>query len=300
MYYAVNTGLLAATVALAEGERLVTLWRERFSWLAWHYVAYGLVAGVLDLAYQSAGLYALVVAAVPVLVLQRTQAVYLRRAADTAARLRAAAETIQHQNSSLVEANRELRKRSSEALEGLSAAVDARDAYTAGHSRRVRDLSLELGRELGLSAAELDVLDHAALFHDIGKLAMPDSILLKPTTLDADEWKVVRRHPEESARIVGRLGFLADSVPAIRHHHERYDGKGYPHGLAGDEIPLGARIIQVADTIDAMLTPRTYRGAHTREETAAEIARVSATQLCPLCVDSAERLLFAKELVGVR
>lgn len=294
-YCAVNTGLLAATVALAEGERVVTLWRERYSWLAWHYVAYGLVAGVLDLAYQSAGLYALVVAAVPVLVLRRTQAAYLRRATESTSRLRAAAETIQHQNSSLVEANRELRKRSSEALESLSATVDARDAYTAGHSRRVRDLSLELGRELGLTDAELDVLDHAALFHDIGKLAVPDEILLKPSTLDLREWEIMRRHPEESARIVGRLGFLAESVPAIRHHHERYDGGGYPDGLGADEIPLGARIIQVADTVDAMLSPRTYRRAHNLDETLTELARVSGTQLCPLCVVAATRHLLAEQ-----
>jgi hypothetical protein len=296
VYYAVNTGLLAAAVALADREQVVALWRERFSWLVWHYVSYGLVAGVLDIAYQSAGLYSLVVAAVPVLVLRRTQAAYLRRASESTSRLHAAAETIQHQNSSLVDANRELRKRSSEALEGLSAAVDARDAYTAGHSRRVRDLAVVIGRDLRLTDAELDVLDHAALFHDIGKLAMPDAILLKPAALDEDEWEIVRRHPEESARIVGRLGFLADSVPAIRHHHERYDGNGYPHGLSGEAIPLGARIIMVADTIDAMRTPRTYRGAHTLAETAAEITRVSATQLCPLCVESASRVLLSEEL----
>ena len=290
-YYVVNVGLLAIALALAEGERPLAVWRDRFSWLAWHYIAYGLLAGVLGLAYQEAGLYALVVAAVPVLVLRRTQAAYLRRASESAARLHAAAETIQHQNASLVDANRELRKRSAEALEGLSATVDARDAYTAGHSRRVRDLAVDIGRELSLGEADIEVLGNAALFHDIGKLAIPDVILLKPSALDAAEWAVMRRHPEESARIVGRLGFLSDCVPAILHHHERYNGGGYPQGIGGLDIPLGARIIHVADTIDAMMTRRTYRGASTLGETMDELARVSGVQLCPLCVTAARRVL---------
>src|SRR5205823_13346122 len=115
------------------------------------------------------------------------------------------------------------------------------DAYTAGHARRVRRLALAIGRELDLSKAELDLLGHAALFHDIGKLAIPDAILMKPATLDTEEWRLMRGHSEEGANIIDRLGFLGDAVPAIRHHHERYDGSGYPDGLAGDEIPLGAR-----------------------------------------------------------
>ena len=109
-------------------------------------------------------------------------------------------------------------------MESLSATVDARDAYTAGHSRRVQQLALAIGRELGLSQAELDLLGHAALFHDIGKLAMPDAILLKPASLTDEEWALMQRHADEGARIIDRLGFLNDAVPAIRHHHERFDG----------------------------------------------------------------------------
>ena len=146
-------------------------------------------------------------------------------------------------------------------MESLSATVDARDAYTAGHSRRVQQLALAIGRELGLSQAELDLLGHAALFHDIGKLAIPDAILLKPASLTDEEWELMQRHADEGARIIDRLGFLNDAVPAIRHHHERFDGTGYPDGLEGEEIPLGARIIHVADALDSMLTTRIYRAA---------------------------------------
>src|SRR5262249_15309332 len=147
-----------------------------------------------------------------------------------------------------------------------------------GHSRRVQRLALALGRELGLSQPELDLLGHAALFHDIGKLAVPDAVLLKPARLDSSEWKVMKRHSDEGARIIDRLGFLEDAVPAIRHHHERYDGSGYPDHLRGDEIPLGARIIHVADALDSMLTARVYRDALTAEEALLELRSAAGAQ----------------------
>src|SRR5262249_16412268 len=146
---------------------------------------------------------------------------------------RQAAETIQLQNISLEQVNRQLKERSTQAMESLSATVDARDSYTAGHSRRVQTFALMIGRELGLSEPELELLGYAALFHDIGKLAVPDAVLLKPASLDDDERALMAQHAEEGASIINRLGFLTDAVPAIRHHHERYDGLGYPDGLAG-------------------------------------------------------------------
>jgi putative nucleotidyltransferase with HDIG domain len=194
------------------------------------------------------------------------------------------------QNNSLERANRVLRERSTAAMENLSETVDARDAYTAGHSRRVQRLALAIGRELGLSHAELAVLGLAALFHDIGKLAVPDAILLKPSGLDAEEWPLMRLHAAEGARIIDRLGFLADAVPAIRHHHERFDGAGYPDGLRGDEIPLGARIIHVADASDSMLTSRSYRAALPTSEVLLELRRRAGAQFCPRCVAAVERL----------
>ena len=183
-------------------------------------------------------------------------------------------------------------------MESLSATVDARDAYTAGHSRRVQQLALAIGRELGLSQAELEVLGHAALFHDIGKLAIPDAILLKPATLTSEEWALMKRHADEGARIIDRLGFLNDAVPAIRHHHERFDGTGYPDRLKGDEIPLGARIIHVADALDSMLTTRIYRAARPPDEAIMELRRASGTQFCPRCVAALEQTLPLENVLG--
>src|ERR671910_566165 len=260
-YFAVNTGLLSLALAMEGHERWWRAWHERFLWLLPHWVVYGFVGGVMAIAYHAAGPYALAVFAVPLLLMRKTQEAYLRHTRKSAQKLRAAAETIQTQNVSLEKANRLLRERSTAAMESLSATVDARDAYTAGHSRRVQELALAIGRELGLSQAELDLLGHAALFHDIGKLAVPDSILLKPASLSEEEWALMQRHSDEGARIIARLGFLNDAVPATRPPHERFDGTGYPDGLNGEEIPLGARIIHVADALDSMLTTRIYRAA---------------------------------------
>jgi diguanylate cyclase (GGDEF)-like protein/putative nucleotidyltransferase with HDIG domain len=290
-YFAVNTGLVSLALAFEGRERWWRVWHERFLWLAPHYVVYGFIGGVIAIAYHAAGLYALAVFAVPLLLMRKTQEAYLSHTRRSAEKLRQAAETIHTQNVSLEQANRLLKERSTAAMESLSATVDARDAYTAGHSRRVQQLALAIGRELNLSNIELDLLGHAALFHDIGKLAIPDSILLKPASLTDGEWALMQKHADEGARIIDRLGFLGDAVPAIRHHHERFDGMGYPDRLRGEEIPLGARIIHVADALDSMLTTRIYRAARPLEESLEELRAAAGTQFCPRCVSALERIL---------
>jgi len=290
-YFVVNTGLLARALALEGNEGTFTAWRERFSWLAPHYLVYGLVAALMAVAYRAIGVEAFLVFALPLFIMRTTQEAYLNHAQRSAQKLRKAAETIQRQNLSLEQANQLLRQRSTAAMESLSATVDARDSYTAGHSRRVQQLALAIGRELDLSQAELDILGQAALFHDIGKLAVPDSVLLKPARLNEREWELMRRHSDEGARIIERLGFLADAVPAIRHHHEHFDGSGYPDGIDGDEIPLGARIIHVADALDSMLTTRTYRSSRQLGDALGELQTRSGEQFCPRCIAALERIL---------
>jgi len=120
---------------------------------------------------------------------------------------------------------------------------------------------------------------------------VPDSVLLKPAELNDYEWELMRRHADEGARIIERLGFLADAVPAIRHHHEHFDGSGYPDGLAGEEIPLGARIIHVADALDSMLTTRTYRSARQVKQALVELRDNAGEQFCPRCVSALESIL---------
>jgi putative nucleotidyltransferase with HDIG domain len=211
-------------------------------------------------------------------------------------RLEEAGELIGRQNASLEEAHRQVIERSTAALEALSATVDARDTYTAGHSRRVAAFAVEIARELGIDGTELVGIDQAALLHDIGKIAVPDEVLLKEGPLTSSEWIVMRSHPEEGARIIERLGYLDDVVPGIRHHHERPDGRGYPDGLMGDEIPLAARIIHVADSLDAMTTKRLYRDEMSWEDALAEIHRGRGTDFCEMCVDALERAVATRRI----
>jgi diguanylate cyclase (GGDEF)-like protein/putative nucleotidyltransferase with HDIG domain len=290
-YFFVNLGLVSIAVGVEGHESPRKVWLDRFSWLLPHYAVYGFIAAVIYEAYKPIGAWAIIVFALPLFLMRKTQEAYLKHTQRSAQKLRAAAETIQTQNVSLEHANRLLKERSTAAMESLSATVDARDAYTAGHSRRVQQLALAIGRELDLSHAELELLGHAALFHDIGKLGMPDSILLKPSSLTDDEWTIMASHAAEGASIINRLGFLSDAVPAIRHHHERFDGGGYPEGLAGDDIPLGARIIHVADAYDSMLTTRVYRPARPAHDAMLELREHAGTQFCPRCVGALEAIV---------
>jgi diguanylate cyclase (GGDEF)-like protein/putative nucleotidyltransferase with HDIG domain len=300
VFFVVYTGIYSLAISVEACEPWRTAFRQRFAWLLPHYVVYGFIGGVMAIAYDAAGLYALAVFTVPLLVMRNTQESYLAHTRKSAHKLREAAETIQEQNVSLEHANRLLKERSTAAMESLSATVDARDSYTAGHSRRVQQLALAIGRELGLSQAELDLLGHAALFHDIGKLAIPDAILLKPATLTGQEWALMQNHAAEGARIIDRLGFLGDAVPAIKHHHERFDGAGYPDRLHGEEIPLGARIIHVADALDSMLTTRIYRSARPADDALDELRRAAGSQFCPRCVAALERVLAVDSVLTGR
>jgi putative nucleotidyltransferase with HDIG domain len=160
----------------------------------------------------------------------------------------------------------------------LAATVDARDPHTYGHSKRVATISEMIGKAIGLHPRELADLRAAALLHDIGKVGVPDSILTKPGVPDKNEWTILRKHPNEGAKIVGYVRELERLVPLVRHHHEWYDGSGYPDGLRGEDIPLGARIISVADAFDTMTTPRPYREVVSQEEACAELRRCSGTQ----------------------
>jgi diguanylate cyclase (GGDEF)-like protein/putative nucleotidyltransferase with HDIG domain len=291
VYFAVNTGLIATAIALEGNDSPWRVWRERFSWLMVHYVVYGFIAAVIYEAYQPIGIWGLLVFALPLFLMRETQGAYVRHTERSSKKLRQAAETIQTQNISLERANRLLKERSTAAMESLSATVDARDAYTAGHSRRVQKLALAIGHELGLSQTELEVVGQAALFHDIGKLAIPDAILLKPDHLTNSEWALMQHHAEEGASIINRLGFLTDAVPAIRHHHERFDGRGYPDNLAGEDIPLGARIIHVADAFDSMLSTRVYKPARDVEDALRELDEHAGRQFCPRCVAALQQLV---------
>jgi diguanylate cyclase (GGDEF)-like protein/PAS domain S-box-containing protein len=168
----------------------------------------------------------------------------------------------------------------------LASMVDARDPNTYGHSKRVATIAEMIGKTIGLSEAELADLYAACLVHDIGKVGIPDSLLTKPGKPTDKEWRVVKKHCAEGARIVSYVSELAPLVPVILHHHEWYDGTGYPAGLKGEDIPIGARIISVADAYDTMTTPRPYREVISQEETIETLRQCSGTQFDPELVEA--------------
>ena len=171
----------------------------------------------------------------------------------------------------------------SQTLWTLVAALDAREHETGDHSQRVVRYTLAIARRLGLPEAELPDLGRGALLHDIGKIGVPDAILLKRGPLSPEEWTVMRRHPQIGFNILQSVHFLAGTAGMVLSHHERFDGSGYPHGLAGEKIPLSARIFALADTYDAMTSDRPYRAGVTSEAARAEIERCAGTQFDPAC-----------------
>ncbi len=172
-----------------------------------------------------------------------------------------------------------------ETIRALAAAIDAKDSYTHGHSRRVTDLSVGIAQVMGLMRSEIDTIRHAALLHDVGKIGISEQILLKPGRLTDDEFETIKTHPHIGAGILNSIEFLKNVCMVIEHHHERFDGKGYPSGLKGEEIPLGARIIMVADSFDAITSLRPYRKPLTFVEASNEVKRCSGTQFDPIVVD---------------
>jgi HD-GYP domain-containing protein (c-di-GMP phosphodiesterase class II) len=179
-------------------------------------------------------------------------------------------------------------------IRSLAAAVDAKDPYTRGHAARVSTLSVEIGRELGLAPEALQALEYGGVLHDIGKIGIPDAILAKAGTLVPEEMALVRAHPRIGAEIVAGVAFLAGAVPAIRSHHERWDGSGYPDGLAGEDIPLIARIVNVADTFDACTSRRPYQEPVTAAEARGILEKLRGVQTDPAVHDALIRVLASR------
>ena len=190
----------------------------------------------------------------------------------------------------------ELQSTYDQTLSALMAALDARDRETEGHSTRVGNIACRIGREIGLAADQIAVLRRGALLHDIGKIGVSDNILHKPGPLTNDEWRIMRQHPEIGARIVRDIPFLAETMPVIRYHHERWNGSGYPLGLEAEEIPITARIFAVADVFDALTSIRPYRKTSSEEEAFSYLRENSGILFDPQIVDVFEKLLKAEEV----
>ena len=184
-------------------------------------------------------------------------------------------------NEELANTNEKLERAYLDTVQTLRYTVEAKDPYTRGHSDRVSAFSVLLGKELGVSSEDLKTLEIGGLFHDIGKIGIPDSILLKEAKLTDDEYSQIKNHPSIGAHILCNAIVFQNILPIVKHHHERFDGNGYPSKLVGEQIPYLARIAAVADSFDAMTSKRTYRNAMPIEDVKQEIKRCSGTQFDP-------------------
>ena len=190
-------------------------------------------------------------------------------------------DEIKQINEKLEDSKEQLEQAYLDMIQTLRYTVEAKDSYTRGHSDRVSEYSVLIGEKLGLSEEQIKTLRIGGLFHDIGKIGIPDSILLKPAKLTDDEYSQIKNHPSIGAHILGSATIFKDIIPIVKHHHEKYDGNGYPSRLKGEEIPYMARIAAVADTFDAMTSRRSYRGPIDIEHVKEEIKRCEGTQFDP-------------------
>jgi hypothetical protein len=190
----------------------------------------------------------------------------------------------------------QMREMFTQTIGALAEAVDKRDPYTSKHSQRVRLISVDIGRELRVSAAELEALEWGGLLHDVGKIGVPDNVLLKQGKLTRDERITMNAHPVLGAQIIGPVHHLAPELPVIRHHHEWYNGSGYPDRLMGDEIPRLARILHVADAFEAMTADRPYRKALSTEQANAELSKFAGVQFDPEVVNAFMHTSWAAEV----
>ncbi|HEX9495482.1 MAG TPA: HD-GYP domain-containing protein [Candidatus Limnocylindria bacterium] len=282
VYFAVNSGLTAGVIALTSQASFFAVWRQNFAWMPINFLATALNGAALSLAYQALGAIGVLVFVLPLMIAWYSFRMYMTKSTQLQERNR----ELLTMNESLARTASRLEESHVSVIAALLGSLAAKDRYTQGHSAATMHHALAVARSLGLGPDEVAAVNLGALFHDIGKIGIPEHILRKPTQLSEEEWTEMKTHPVIGANLLGEVPNLERIRPIVLAHHERYDGTGYPNGLKGDQIPLAAQIIAVADTYEAMTSSRTYRQALTHDAAIAELRRVSGTQLNPTVVNA--------------
>jgi len=269
------------------GDSPLAIWRERFRWMLPQTLLLGPVGTGVAVAYRYAGLYELIAFALPVVAMHLAWRQYLAHTTRSVEDLRQKNADLIQLAARLQSANEQVLSTYRGTLEALVGALDARDNEVQGHSYRVSAYSQIMAEQLGVErgSIEWETIARGALLHDVGKIGIRDAVLRKPGALDDAEWVEMRTHAEIGFGILRDIDFLKPAAALVQAHHERYDGTGYPRGLKGEQIPLGARIFAVADTFDAITTDRPYRRALPPEAAVAEIRRCAGSQFDPDVVE---------------
>jgi putative nucleotidyltransferase with HDIG domain len=268
VHWLVNTSLISTIIGLSDGRNPLRIWQSNYFWNLRHLVAFVPLTAIIILVYHFTAPWTLALFIIPLLLLRYAYRLYL-----------------------------DMKETHIATLTALTTALDAKDAYTHGHSYRVSRYAILLGRTLGLSAKRLELLEYAALLHDIGKIGVSGEIISKNGKLTDEEYEVMKSHPAVGAQIIERLKFLKEAALIVKYHHERPDGGGYPEGLKGEDIPLEARILHICDTLDAMTSTRSYRKALAMETCIEEFQKYRGSQFDPEVVDALVGLHRRGELV---
>ncbi|MGA2419603.1 MAG: HD domain-containing phosphohydrolase [Candidatus Acidiferrum sp.] len=282
VFFVLNTAPVSCIIALTEGKSLRKIWSECYFWSFPYYLAGAAIAALTSLVQHYAGWQSSLLVMPVIYSIYRSYSVYLG---------------LLDGEKKHVEEVASLHMRT---IEALALAIEAKDQMTHSHLQRVRVYAVELGRELGLDESELNALRAASVLHDIGKLAVPEHILSKPGRLTVEEFEKMKIHPIVGGEILEQVQFPYPVVPIVRAHHEKWDGSGYPQGLKGEEIPIGARILSVVDCLDAVASDRKYRKALPLDEAMAVVAAGSGSQYDPQIVDILQRRYVELERMATK
>jgi hypothetical protein len=266
-YFLVDTFGVSVIVALSQGVNAWRIWQRTYLWTTiTHLVGFVPLGAIIVVIFMHIGIPGVGLFLVPLMLARYSFKLYT-----------------------------DMRQVHFDTVRALTSAIDASDPYTRGHSERVTLYSVATARAMRLSERRIQAIEYAGFLHDMGKIGIHHDILTKPGTLTEEEWRTMREHPEIGARIVSDLDFLKGAREVVLYHHERYDGKGYPEGLAGEQIPLEARIAKVADAFDAMMSNRPYRSSLGLTTAVDELVRGKGTEFDPAVVDVFVELVETKQ-----
>ena len=272
--YLVSTALLSGVLGLSEAKNPMKVWVDQFRWLSAHYLVMAMLGMFFAVAYVSFGVWGIVAFLAPLLIMRYAQKQYVDQTVQNVAALRKV-------NEELARANEEIQMINDELLMTLAGAIDARDPYVYGHSARVAEYAVTVARELNLPPERIELIRRAGLLHDVGKIGLPENVLNKRGHLTEEEYAIMQQHPLAADEILGVCHQLQTLIPIVRAHHERWDGAGYPSHLNGEDVPLEARILALADAVEAMASDRTYHRAKPAEEIIAEVQTHAGSQFDP-------------------
>ncbi|MBC8248841.1 MAG: diguanylate cyclase [Anaerolineales bacterium] len=289
-YYIIETGLISIAISLSKGVSPIITWREQFQWLAGHYLVLGIMGLFLGVAYTILGPASAIVFTLPVLMMHYAQKQYVERTEDSVRELRRMNQELTLANCEVVQASQAIRQLNEELFMTLAKITDARDAYVFGHTVQVTNYAIALANELNLPAERVEQVRQAAFLHDIGKIGIPEHVIQKPGKLTDKQYERMKTHATLGAEFLETCHGLRHLTPFVRHHHEWWDGRGYPDGLRGEQIPLEARILALCDTVEAMASDRPYRRAMSLGEILSELKRCAGTQFDPVVIEAFVRV----------